>query len=233
VLEEADRLLDVATLARLDGEHVRARQARPGERIVAGLDLGGAATGDGVVERHDWTVLTLARVVERAERAPLIEVVEHRAWQGAPTEPLIDELTDLLRRWWRVRRVAVDATGLGGPIAELLAARLPRGVVEPVVLGVERKSRLGFGLLAAAHSGRLRLYAVDGSREAAECRRQLGRARVAYHGDRLMRFDVDPAEGHDDYLVSLALAVSAAGGAGVERMARGRSESHARERMPA
>ncbi|MDA0270365.1 MAG: hypothetical protein O2919_04980 [Chloroflexi bacterium] len=38
-----------------------------------------------------------------------------------------------------------------------------------------------------------------------------------------MRFDVDPAEGHDDYLVSLALAVSAAGVDGGPRTARGRA----------
>jgi len=233
VLEDAGRLLDAATLARLEGDHPRQHTAHAGERIVAGLDLGGAARAEAEAKRHDWTVLTVARVAERPGRPPLIEVVEHRAWQGVPTEPLIEELTDLLRRWWRVRRVAVDASGLGGPIAELLAARLPRGVLEPVVLGAERKSRLGFALLAAAHSGRLRLYAIDGSREAAECRRQLALARVTYHGERLMRFGVDPTEGHDDYLVSLALAVAAAGGAGAERMARGSLGGPAQEWMPA
>ena len=66
------------------------------------------------------------------------------------TEELIASLADRLHRVWRVRHLAVDATGLGGPIADLLAGRLPRGVVEPVVFTAERKSRLGFGLLAAS-----------------------------------------------------------------------------------
>ena len=38
-----------------------------------------------------------------------------------------------------------------------------------------------------------------------------------------MQFDVDPAEGHDDYLMSLALAVHAAGVDGGPRVARGRT----------
>jgi hypothetical protein len=84
--------------------------------------------------------------------------------------------------------------------------------VEPVTFTAERKSRLGFALLAAAHSGRLRLYAADGSREYVECRRQLEWARVDYRESGAMRFDVDPARGHDDYLMSIALVVHAAGG---------------------
>jgi hypothetical protein len=50
---------------------------------------------------------------------------------------------------------------------------------------------------------------------------QLERARVEYRANRSMNFFVDPAEGHDDYLVSLSLAVHAARGA-VRRAAIGR-----------
>ena len=99
--------------------------------------------------------------------------------------------------------------------------------MEPVVFTAERKSRLGFGLLAAVLSGRLRLYGADGSREWTECRRQLELARVAYRDNRTMEFDVDPAEGHDDYLISLALAVAAAAHAGGDRTARGRGPAPA------
>ncbi|MFA7296071.1 MAG: hypothetical protein WC211_02660, partial [Dehalococcoidia bacterium] len=108
------------------------------------------------------------------------------------------------------------------PVADLLAARLGREVVEPFVFSAERKSRLGFRLLAAAHSGRLRLYRGDGSAQAVEVRRQLERARVAYRPDRTMQFAVDAAEGHDDYLMSLALAVWAARRGEAARAARGR-----------
>jgi hypothetical protein len=249
-LGDAGRLFDGAALAQLEGTHERLSAPRAGERYVAGLDVAGVADpqAEHAGRDRDWTVLTIARVRPHSpapsprsgrggdglsEEEPevgsggWIEVVEHQAWQGEATEPLVAALADRLRRVWRVRRLAVDATGLGGPVAELLAARLGVGVVERVVFTTERKSRLGFALLSAVHSGRLRLYRMDGSTQWAECRRQLERARVAYRAKppstgRAMQFYVDPAEGHDDYLMSLALCVSAAGHAGGDRTARGR-----------
>ncbi len=226
-VDEAGRLFDAPTLAQLQGTHPRERAPRAGDRYVAGLDLAGpdlarpeARGGD-----RDWTVLTIARVRPAARDAslPAIEVVEHQAWRGTATETLVAALADRLRHTWGVRRVAVDATGLGAPVADLLTVRLGRRVVEAVPFTAERKSRLGFALLAAAHSGRLRLYAGDGSPEYAECRRQLELARADYRESGSMRFDVDPARGHDDYLVSLALAVAAAGADGGPRVARGGS----------
>jgi hypothetical protein len=222
VIHEADRLFDAATLAQLQGDHARLRAPIPGERYVAGLDVAGPERDGGTRDR-DWTVLTIARVTPRGEGAPRVEVVEWQAWHGEATEPLLDALADRLRRVWRIRQLAVDATGLGGPVADLLAARLPRGVVEAVVFSTERKSRLGFDLLAAAHSGRLRLPGADGSAEWIECHHQLERARAAYRDARTMQFDVDPAKGHDDYLLSLALCVAAARHHGVARTAHGRT----------
>lgn len=223
VVHDAGRLLDGAALAQLDGEHERRATPMAGERYVAGLDLAGAANEeqDGGRDR-DWTVLTIVRLAPGGDGGPRIEVVEHQGWQGVATEPLLATLADRLRRGWRVRRLAVDATGLGGPIAELLTSRLGRSTVEAVTFTAERKSRLGFALLAAVHSGRLRLYRMDGSAEWAECRRQLELARAVYRESRLMQFHVDPSEGHDDYLMSLALAVWAARYEGGERTARGR-----------
>ncbi len=222
VVHEADRLLDPPTLAQLDGSHARLRGAIPGERYVAGLDLAGADRG-GTARDRDWTVLTIARVTARQGGAPGIDVVELQGWQGTPTDELLDALADRLRSVWRVRRLAVDATGLGGPIADMLANRLPRGVVEPVVFTSERKSRLGFGLLAAAHSGRLKVFEGDGSAEWIDLHRQLSFARAAYRDARTLQFDVDPADGHDDYLLSLALCVAAARHEGGTRTAHGRS----------
>jgi hypothetical protein len=229
VVNAADRLFDAPALAQLGGDHARLRSPVEGERYVAGLDLAGAPRSEGAARRDaDWTVLTIARVRRGLGGGNLhAEVVELQAWQGVATEPLIETLADRLRRVWRVRALAVDATGLGGPITDLLAARLPRGVVHPVVFSAERKSRLGFGLLAAVHSGRLRLFGQDGTPERAECRRQLELARVAYRDGRTMRFDVDPAEGHDDYLMSLALCVDAAAHAGAPRTAHGREPAAA------
>ncbi len=217
VVDEADRLLDEPTLAQLEGTHDRLRVPRAGERYVAGLDLGGPERPGAGGRDRDWSVLTIARVSGDGR----IEVVEHQAWQGEATDALVAALADRLRHVWRVRHVAADATGLGGPIADLLGARLPAGVLEAVAFSAERKSRLGFALLAAAHSGRLRLYRGDGSAEAIAVRQQLAWARATYRDDRSMRFDVDPARGHDDYLMSLALVVAAARHESGPRVARG------------
>ena len=198
-------------------KHAHLEAERAGERYVAGLDLGGPDRPGAGGRDRDWSVLTIARVSGDGR----IEVVEHQAWQGEATDALVAALADRLRRVWHVRHLAVDATGLGGPIADLLGARLAAGVLEPVAFSAERKSRLGFALLAAAHSGRLRLYRGDGSAEAIAVRQQLAWARATYRDDRSMRFDVDPARGHDDYLMSLALVVAAARHEGGPRVARG------------
>lgn len=226
-VDEAGRMFDEATLAQVQGGHPRLRQAEAYPvRYVAGLDVAGPDLGiapDGRTRDRDWTVLTVARVVHDAGRGslPTVEVVEHQAWQGEATEMLVSILGHSLHDVWRIRRLAMDATGIGAPLADMLMRGFGRDVVDAVSFTAERKSRLGFGLLAAAHSGRLRLYAADGSREYLECRRQLEWARADYSQPGSMRFDVDPARGHDDYLVSLALAVSAAGADSGPRVARG------------
>jgi len=219
------RLFSASQLAQLRGEHARQGAPRPGECYVAGLDVGGQDwQGDG--RGHDATVLTIARVLfpppEAVVREPLLEVVEHRAFVGTPHDELYAALADLLGHVWRVRRAAVDATGLGETLARLLARALGEGVVLPLRFTAEVKSRLGYGLLAAVNGGRLKLYAPDGSREWRQAWRELELARAVYRPNRAMSFYVPEGQGHDDYLVSLALAVEAAAGLAGPRVARGR-----------
>jgi hypothetical protein len=127
-----------------------------------------------------------------------------------------------------VRRVAVDATGLGETLARLLAKALGPAVVRPVRFTAESKSRLGYQLLAAVNGGRLRMYAADGSGEYAEFWRQMELARAVYRPSRTMNFFVDPSSGHDDYLMSLALVVEAARDLEPQpRIARGRARPSA------
>jgi hypothetical protein len=75
----------------------------------------------------------------------------------------------------------------------------------------QSKSELGFNLLAALNSGRLKVFAGDGSMEYRELMVEMEKARVHYRANQTMHFYVDPAEGHDDLLMALALAVEAAG----------------------
>jgi hypothetical protein len=220
------RLFSASQRAQLAGDHDRRSSPAYGETYVAGLDLAG---GDDVpqpsdvardvhpeppVRRgRDATVLTLGRLVYPVASAlvqePRVEIVEHVAWTGEPHETLLPRIIDLLRDVWRVQRVAVDATGLGETSARLLAHALGAARVDAVKFSAETKSQLGFGLLAAVNGGRLKMYRLCGSAEPSQFWRQAELARSAYRANRTMNFFVDPAQGHDDYLMSAALLVRA------------------------
>jgi hypothetical protein len=221
------RLFRRQQCAQLQGDHARQSQPLVGDTYVAGLDLAGQSLELGAppTPHRDATVLTIARVRHPPRDAlvqePRLDVVEHYAWVDEPHERLFERLVDVLGPVWRVRRLAVDATGLGETMARLLLSALGRDVVQPFRFTAESKSRLGYNLLAAVNGGRLKTYAADGSDEYRCLFEQVERARVAYRPNRTMNFFVDPAEGHDDYLMSLALAVEAAA-ASRPRTARGR-----------
>ena len=65
------------------------------------------------------------------------------------------------------------------------------------------------------------MYAADGSEECREFWSQVEKARSTFRPNQTMSFYVDPAVGHDDFLMSLALLVEA--GQYQPRSARGRS----------
>jgi len=211
------RLFSAAQRAQLEGNHDRRHAPASGETYVAGLDLAGgdddADAGARATPGRDATVLTIGRLAYPEAGAlvaePRVEIVEHYAWTGEPHELLLPRLADLLRDVWRTAAVAVDATGIGETAARLLAASLRSARVDALKFSAESKSRLGFALIAAVNGGRLKMYAGDGSPEQREFWLQAERARVAYRANRTMNFFVDPADGHDDYLVSAALLVHA------------------------
>ncbi|HET9477021.1 MAG TPA: hypothetical protein VFP63_06005 [Dehalococcoidia bacterium] len=206
------RLFSGSHRAQLQGTHLRRYSPAPGETYVAGLDVGGQGM-DGAAGGHDATVLTIARVVPPPAAAlvqePRLEIVEHVAFAGEPHDVVLARLADLLGEVWCVRRVAVDATGLGETLARFLARAIGEERVRPFKFTAGSKSQLGFNVLGAVSGGRLKAYAADGS---AECRTFWGEmeaARVAYRPNQTMNFYVPPSQGHDDYLVSLALTVEA------------------------
>jgi hypothetical protein len=115
-----------------------------------------------------------------------------------------------LRQVWQVRHVVVDATGVGGAVASFLVGALGEHRCTPFVFTATSKSALAYALLAAINAGRLRMYADDGSPEAAAFWQQARAARYHVRAHQALAFGVDPREGHDDFLVSLALLVEAA-----------------------
>ena len=210
------------------GEHQR--QSRPeGKRTyIAGIDLAGehepemmawGGSGANGVKGHDSSVITIAEVdaadtstsLRASPSLPLLRVVEQYQWAGTPHSQLYKQMTHILKDVWNCRRIVVDATGIGQPVASFLKKELGSRVI-PLVITSKSKSEMGFELLSLVNSGRLRLYKQDGSPEYRETLFELERARAQYRPNQTMNFYVDPQEGHDDFLVSLALVVQAAKG---------------------
>ena len=115
-----------------------------------------------------------------------------------------------MKNVWHCKSIVVDSTGVGEPVAAFLKQALGRRVV-PFKFTAQSKSELGFNLLAAINSGRLKIYAADGSPEYQEMCYELDKAKSFYRPSQTMNFYVDPSEGHDDFLMSLALLVESAG----------------------
>jgi len=110
---------------------------------------------------------------------------------------------------WHCRKVVIDATGVGQPVSSFLRQSLGSRV-SPFTFTQRSKSELGFTLLAAINSGRLKMYAGDSSSEYQEFWFEMEKAKSQYRPSQTMNFYVDPAQGHDDFLMSLALLAEAA-----------------------
>jgi hypothetical protein len=204
------------------GEHQRQSQPEEKRIYIAGVDLAGEhemeMTGRNAPVINsgrgcDSTVITIAEVDATNTSQPLLKVVEQYQWTGTPHSQLYTQITDILKNVWNCRKIVVDATGIGQPVASFLRKELGRRVI-PFVITSKSKSDMGFELLSFVNSGRLKLYRQDGSREYRETLFELEGARARYRPNQTMNFYVDPQQGHDDFLVSLALVVQAAEGLG-------------------
>jgi hypothetical protein len=202
------------------GEHQRQSQPEGKRTYIAGVDLageyepkmtGGGVSGSNRDKGRDSTVIAIAEVDATNPSQPVLKVVEQYQWTGTPHSQLYTQMTDILKNVWNCRRIVVDATGIGQPVASFLRKELGSRVI-PLVITSKSKSDMGFELLSFVNSGRLKLYKQDGSREYKETLFELERARAQYRLNQTMNFYVDPQEGHDDFLVSLALVVQAAKG---------------------
>jgi hypothetical protein len=205
--------------AQLGGRHHRRHQPGTGQAYVAGIDLAGEAEDAedahlrALKPRQDSTVVTIAGLDFPARgditRQPGIKLVEHFWWTGRKHPELFPQLIDILKNVWRCRKIVVDATGVGEPVSSFLRQALGARVA-PFTFTQRSKSELGFNLLAAINSGRLKMYQADGSAEYREFWLEMEKAKSQYRPNQTMNFYLDPAQGHDDFLMSLALAVEAA-----------------------
>jgi len=200
------------------GSHFRLRSPMRDRVYVGGLDFGGEgspakASAQAGKLAADSTVLTIAEVCgvgnsQLTTQNSQLRVVQHYSWTGLPFTLLLPKIADVAKGWG-LRRLVVDATGLGAPLCATLRQSLGHRIV-PFVFTTSSKSELGFNLLAAAGTGCLSLYARDGTPEGQEFWKQIEGAAADYKPNRTLNFYVDPSKGHDDYLISLALCVEAA-----------------------
>ncbi len=203
----------------LQGEHTRKHQPDRSKVYVAGIDLAGEAEAEegailrALKPRQDSTVVTIGEldfsIGDDAQKQPKVKVVEHYWWTGRKHAELYPQLVDILKNVWHCRRVVVDATGVGQPVSSFLRQSLGSRV-SSFTFTQRSKSELGFTLLAAVNSGRLKMYTGDGSSEYQEFWFEMEKAKSQYRPSQSMNFYVDPAQGHDDFLMSLALLVEAA-----------------------
>lgn len=166
-------------------------------QYVAGLDLAGQAVNPGLAgwdpaTRRDPTVLTPGRTRPGAYGLTL-EIVHHEVFAGLRPDILVPRLAELIRHWR----------------PEAVAAELGRRV-RPLVFTAARKSGLAAELIAAVKAGRLKVYA-DASAERAEFLREFALGRRTARPGGYLEVAVDPAEGHDDFVISAGLAVEVAG----------------------
>jgi hypothetical protein len=208
--------LSVQQREQLMGKHLRQRRAKSGKAYIAGIDLAGEAEENFVKtvrERRDSTVVSIGELDyssrDDVNREAFIKIVEHYRWTGRKHTELYAQLVDILKNVWRCRRIVVDATGVGEPVASFLKKALGSRVT-PFKFTQSSKSELGFNLLAAVNAGRLKIYKGDGSGEYSEFMVEMEKARGQYRPSQTMNFYVDPGQGHDDFLMSLALTVEAA-----------------------
>ncbi len=211
--------LDRQQRAQLRGEHDREHLGQHRRIYVAGIDLAGEAEEAedeflrAIKPRQDSTVVTIGELDFAAGnetiKQPGVKVVEHYWWTGRKHAELYPQLIDLLKNAWHCRRIVVDATGVGEPVSSFLRQALGSRVT-PFTFTQRSKSELGFNLLAAVNSGRLKMYRSDSSLEYQEFWLEMEGAKSQYRPNQTMNFYVDPSRGHDDFLMSLALMVEAA-----------------------
>ncbi len=182
---------------------------------IAGLDVGGEeranpADPTKVHGKRDASVLTIGRVEYNELHLPGVAVVHQQWWTGMSYPEQYAAVLALCEQW-NIRRLVVDNTGQGAGLASLLVEKLGAERVETCTFTRPAKSRLGYQLLALINSGRFTLYApTDAPREIyEECWSQVRAARYSLPASETINFYVDPAEGHDDFLISLALCAHA------------------------
>lgn len=214
-LADAGHLFSAHQRHLLQGTHDRHLTPHPDTHYIAGIDIAGEdedahdALARHLTPKRDSTVITIAAVTPTSDTSePLIRIVHHLWWTGRDQVWQYQRLTHLWSRW-NFTHVTVDASGIGHGLAQFLANRYPTRVTE-YTFTAPSKSRLAYDLLAAINTERLTVYAPDGSPEHRQFWHEITHTRYRLRAGEQLTWSVPPTDGHDDFVVSLALAAHAA-----------------------
>jgi hypothetical protein len=179
-LDGAGGLFPPWRLALMRGRHERQTSPRPGQLLVATIDVAGQdEAAGGALARlenpsRDYTVATVFEVVQppaRSDgRAPrpayhAVAVFTNRGSRHFQTAPGATSLADQLLAFlhtWNVAHTLIDASGLGQGLADWLANMLgPAQLTAFRFTGAAVKARLGSDFLALVETGRFRYWTGD------------------------------------------------------------------------
>ena len=207
---------------------VHEKQVQPGAGKVyamlidiAGEEEGAKEEGHGQAMpvqggKRDATALTIVEIdletmQDELIKAPTYKVMFRKLWVGIQHTKLYGEIL-ALARLWDVKKLVVDATGVGAGLSSFLERALP-GLVIQFRFNVATKSQLGWDFLAVIDSGRYKEY-VPGDAEQALFWSQLNACQYAITPgiDRKMKWGVPDGMRntageyvHDDLILSAAL----------------------------
>jgi hypothetical protein len=193
-------------------------EAEPDEEdgaYIAGMDVGGEdrpKPGDESkpTGKRDSTVITIGRVRYNELDLPRIEVVHQVWWTGMRYMDQYAAAVALMQQW-NIRRLVIDRTGLGEGLAALLTQCFGEERVVAFRFTRPTKSHLTYQMLSMINSGRLKMYQADEAPPLIyeEAWKQLRLARYRIPAQEMMDRYVDAGEGHDDFLMSIALLTEA------------------------
>ena len=157
----------------LDGDHARRHAPTPGvptrasivvTRLPKRASLGKASLGWDAPAHGATAVVTIA------EDAPgALRVIEHRWLEAPDAQALAQGIAEVVGETWDCTHLVADATGASRAAASQLRYLLDRALRRPQAAwttGAEDEgSARALRLMAAAHTGRIRLYRADGSPE--------------------------------------------------------------------
>lgn len=197
----------------LSGGHDWCEEPDGDEVYVLGCDVGGEDRPAPGAElkpggKRDSTIVTIGRVSSTELALPRVELVHHCWFTGMHHSEQYAALCELTQRW-NVRRLVIDATGLGEGLASLLIDKFGEERVTAFKFSRPSKSKLTYHFLSMINSGLLKMYRADEAPAAIynEAWRQLRLARYGVPGERLITMFC--SECHDDFLMSIALCCEA------------------------